>query len=52
MFPSLTGYMLTIFWSIFTELGVYSMDSSKLMGNFPEVLNANRLFLKLNQYIY
>jgi hypothetical protein len=30
---------------------IYYIDSSKMMGNFPEVLNFNRLFLKLNQFI-
>ena len=33
------------------EIGVYSTDSSKMIGNFPAVLNFNRLFLKLNQFI-
>ena len=27
------------------------MDSSKIVGNFPEVLNFNHFFLKLNQVI-
>ena len=27
------------------------MDSSKMVGNFLEVLNFNRLFLKLNRFI-
>jgi hypothetical protein len=27
------------------------MDSSKVMGDFPEVSNFNHLFLKLNRYI-
>ena len=30
---------------------VYSQNSSKTMGNFPEVLNFNSLFLKLNWFI-
>ena len=28
------------------------MDSSKVMGDFPDVKNFNWLFLKLNQFIY
>jgi hypothetical protein len=28
------------------------MYSSEMMGNFPEVLHFNQLFLKLNQLIY
>ena len=34
------------------QVGVYSINSSKMMGNSPEVLNLNELFLKLNQFIY
>ena len=30
---------------------VYSIDSPKIIGNFPEVLNLDRLFLKLNWFI-
>ena len=30
---------------------VYSINSSKVIGNSPEVLNLNRLFLKLNRFI-
>ena len=32
-------------------LEVYALNSIKLMGNFPEVLNFNRSFLKLNRFI-
>ena len=28
------------------------MDSSKMIGKLPEVLNFNQLFLKLNRFIY
>ena len=28
-----------------------SIDSSKMIDNSPKVLNCNRLFLKLNQFI-
>jgi hypothetical protein len=30
---------------------VYSIDSSKMMGGFLEVLNLSRSFLKRNQFI-
>ena len=30
---------------------VYSIDSSKMSGNIPEVLNFNRVFLNLNRFI-
>ena len=30
---------------------IYSIDSSKMVYNFPAVLNFNRSFLKLNQFI-
>jgi hypothetical protein len=30
---------------------IYSIDSSEMMGSFPEVLNFNWLFLKLNCFI-
>ena len=33
------------------QIGVYSIYSSKMMGNFPAVLNFYRLFLKLNRFI-
>ena len=29
----------------------YSMNYSKWIGNFPKVLNFNKLFLKLNQFL-
>ena len=35
----------------FIKLGVYSIDSSKMVGNFLVVLNFNRLFLKINRFI-
>ena len=35
----------------FTNSGYCSSDSSKMMGDFPEVLNLNQLSLKLNQFI-
>ena len=35
----------------YIKIGVYSIDSSKMMGNFPAVLNFDRLFLKLNRFI-
>ena len=51
MLPSQPVYMLMIFWFFFSELGSHSVNSSKVIGNFPEVLNFNRLFLKLNRLI-
>ena len=36
---------------ILYKFEVYSIDSSKLIINFPEVLNLNCLFLKLNRFI-
>ena len=40
-----------IFLLLLKEIGVYSIDSSKMMGNFPEVLNFNQLNLKLDWFI-
>ena len=33
------------------QITIYSIDGSKVIGNFPAVLNCNRLFLKLNRFI-
>ena len=33
------------------KIGVYSINYSKMIGNYPAVLNFNRLFLKLNWFI-
>ncbi len=33
------------------QVGLYFINSSNMSGNFPAVLNFNRLFLKLNQFI-
>jgi hypothetical protein len=41
-----------IFQFILYEFGVCSINSSKMMGTFPEVLNFDWLFLKLNLYIH
>ena len=40
-----------IFRICFHSCEVYSIDSSNVIGKFPEVLNFNRLFLKLNRLI-
>jgi hypothetical protein len=32
-------------------LGVYSIDSSKTVANYPTVVNFTRLFLTLNRFI-
>ena len=42
-----------IFWFCFPSFEVlYFIDSSKMIGNPPEVANFNWLFLKLNWFIY
>ena len=41
-----------IFRFCFNSYEVYSTDSSKMTGIFPEGLNFNRLFLELNRFIY
>ena len=33
------------------KIGIYSIDSSKMIGNFLAVLNFNQLFFKLNRFI-
>ena len=38
-----------IFWFFGVKMWVYSIESSKVIGKFPEVLNFDQLFLKLNQ---
>ena len=35
----------------FYKICIYFKDSSRMIGNFPTVLNSNRLFLKLNRFI-
>ena len=44
-------YVHILQFSFLKKIGVYSINSSKTIGNFPEVLNFNRLFLKLNRFI-
>jgi hypothetical protein len=45
---NVVGYMLDIFWFCFYSFDVYSIDSSKMIGNSPEVSDFNRLlFLEL-----
>ena len=53
VFPSLTGYMLTIYRFYFIELGyIYSINSIKMVGYFPEVfMNVKRSFLKVDRFI-
>ena len=46
-----TGYMLTTSCFFVYSFEVYSIDSSKMIGNSLEVSNFNRLFLKLNRFI-
>ena len=40
-----------IFRFFFINLRYILINSSKMIGKFPEVLNFNRLFLKLNRFI-
>ena len=40
-----------ILWFSFIKIGIYSMISSRMIGNFPTILNFNWLFLKLNRFI-
>jgi hypothetical protein len=51
VFASPTGYMLMTSLVLLYEIGVYSINSSKRIGNFHAVLNFNRLFLKLNRFV-
>ena len=49
--PSRSGYMS---WSCSFFLDcfeLYSIDSSNMMGDFPEILNSNRSLLKHNRFI-
>ena len=46
-----TRLHVDIFWFCFHSFKVYFVDSSKMIGNSPEVSNFNRLFLKLNRFI-
>ena len=43
--------LVDIFPVWFYSFGIYSIDSSKMVSNSPEVFNFNRLFLKLNRFI-
>ena len=45
------GSQVDIFRFPFNSFEVYSIDSSKMIGNSPEFSNFNQLFLKLNQLI-
>ena len=47
-----TGYILDIFQFCFDSFEVYSIDSPKPIGKFPEVSNFNQLFLELNPFIW
>ena len=38
-------------FSFLYKVGIYAINSSRMIGNFPAVLNFNRLFLKLNRFI-
>ena len=43
--------LVDIFQLCFYSFDVYSIDSSKMIGQFPEASNLNLIFLKLNQFI-
>ena len=42
--------LVEIFQFCFHSFEVYSIDTSKMIGNSPEVSNFNRLFLRLNRF--
>ena len=42
---------VNIFWFCFHSFEIYSIDSSKMINNFPEVSNFNQVVFKLNQFI-
>ena len=48
VFPSPTGYLLLTSFSFSSLNWVYSIDSSKMIGSFPYIINFDHLFLKLN----
>ena len=52
-FPSPTNHILTSFGFLLLPLlfPINYLDSSQMISTFREVLNFNRLFLKLNQFI-
>ena len=52
VFPSPTGSVLISFCFFFIYFEAYSIYSSRRIDEFFEVLNFNRLFLKLNRFIY
>ena len=47
--PKTTRLHVDIFRFFIEE---YSVNTSKFIGNFPEVFNSNRLFLKLNRFTF
>ena len=44
-------YMLTSSFGFLDWIEVDSIDSSRMLGNSPEILNFNRFFLKLHRFI-
>lgn len=46
-----TGYMLWTLGFFFIQFEMCSVHSPKMISDFPELLNFNRLFLKLNRLI-
>ena len=51
LFLSPIGYVLRYLGLFIYLFHIISIDSSNMIGNFPEVLNFNWLFLKLNRFI-
>ena len=48
-----TGYLYIVIFRFSLYLGGNSIDFFEMIGNFPEVLNFNQLFLKLSgQFCY
>jgi hypothetical protein len=55
-FPALSvsksnGLHAVIYWSFFIEFEADFMNSSQMIGDFPAVLNFNRLLFKLSLFI-
>jgi hypothetical protein len=51
LFPSLSDYTWTSFGDFLEEIEVYSLNFSKMTGNFPKVLSFDWLFRKLHSFI-
>jgi hypothetical protein len=50
--PSKSNHLhVDIFQNFLSWIGVHSLNSSQMIGNCPEVLNFNMIFLKLNWFV-